>query len=335
MRKMYQTLAAVVVTALLTLSLAGCKGGKNSYSINGTMGSTFESEWMYMRDALTNDLIDSARVEGGNFAFEGATDSLRLVYIVDNRETTGWTLFLEPGKMVVDSASSYVTGTPVNDGIKDWVSQLDEILFTGGDIDEFFRTHWSEHSNDIVAPMLLSEMSTFMDFDLVDSLMLTVPEEVRNNSYIKPFADMLESLRSMQPGQPFAEMELSDLEGNPVKLSQYAGQGSYLLIDFWASWCQPCRQAMPEVQSVVKKYPELKVLGVAVKDKTPQTLAAIQDLGITWPVVADPDALAAQTYGIQSIPAMMLIAPDGTIAARDLYADQLDSVLAQQLKAGK
>lgn len=105
-----------------------------------------------------------------------------------------------------------------------------------------------------------------------------------------------------------------------------------VLVDFWASWCGPCRQAMPELQALAPKFKSLKILGVAVNDDVPDTKKAIDDLNIKWPVVFDNKGAVARTYGVNAIPAMILFSPDGKIAARDINVAELENVLTELVK---
>ncbi len=321
------------VVALICAMIMGCGGKKveNSYSIKGNVGDEVKAQWVYMKDFATGVSLDSARIEKGDFVFAGVADTMRLVYFQPGADgeypAVGWIAVLEKGQMTMTTDNEYVAGTPLNEGLKDWMTQVGQLLQNNGNPKLFFDAHWQEHGGDIVGSVVLSQVFPMLPFRYVDSLMQTVPAEVRTLPYVAQFVGQLEAMRRLQPGEPYIDAALTTLKGEPVKLSDYIGHGDYVLVDFWASWCGPCRQAMPEVQEVVKKYKKLKVLGIAVSDKVADTELAMKNLNINWPVVSSLDASVAQSYGIYGIPAMILFDPDGTIVARDLHASSLDQVL--------
>lgn len=325
-------LAAIVL-------MASCTGKKsdNRYTISGNVPSGVKAEWIYMYDISGAEpvAIDSARIENGQFKMKGlAPDTLTMTALhpgsLDEYPAVAWTLVLEKGDIIIDTNEQYAMGTPINDGLKDWLEQI-EGLFMSGDgpeaIKGFFDEHWQEHSSDFVGAYVLGILSPYMEFAFVDSLAAQIPDDVREISLVKPFFEQLEAIRKMQPGNLFTDVDMKDLEGNAVKLSDYVGKGDYVLVDFWASWCGPCRQVTPELQAVVKKFKALKAIGIAVSDELEDTKRAVNDLGIKWTVLSDKEALSVKIYGINAIPAMILFAPDGKIFARDFNVNELENLL--------
>ncbi|MBQ7463127.1 MAG: TlpA family protein disulfide reductase, partial [Bacteroidaceae bacterium] len=110
--------------------------------------------------------------------------------------------------------------------------------------------------------------------------------------------------------------------------------GKYVLVDFWASWCGPCRAEIPNLITAYNKYKDkgFTVLGVAVNDKPEATLKAIKDDGIPYPQILNSQQIAASAYGIISIPEIILFAPDGTILARGLRGEEIEKRLAEIFK---
>ena len=125
----------------------------------------------------------------------------------------------------------------------------------------------------------------------------------------------------------------TDFDVRGQKLSDYVGRdGKWLLVDFWASWCGPCRRQMPVLKDLAAKYADkLNVLGVAVWDEAADTRRAIQEEGITWDCIIDAGTEPTDLYGISGIPCIMLISPDGVIVSRDKQGDDLRAAVAAAL----
>lgn len=321
--------------------------------------------------------LDSTVIENGKFTFKGQQDSTVHRFITchpTGEKGLSTDFFLENGAINVQLTSTpndAVTGTPNNDiyqGIRSKMNaNLQQIAAIMADpalsdstVTEEERIAKKEEASqkieklsdnnlqiaiesiaqNITNPVgiyLLKNNYYMMSVEQLDPLMPQIPAAYDNDATINRIKSNVEKLKKTNVGQKFTDFEMQTPDGKAVKLSDYVGKGKVVLIDFWASWCGPCRREMPNLVEIYKKYKNkgFEIVGVSLDSNAEAWKNGIKQLNITWPQMSDLsmwDCEGAQLYAVSSIPHTVLVDGEGTILARGLHGEELQEKIAEVLK---
>ncbi len=360
----------LLLTGLMVL--ASC-GQTDEYKVNGTVEGITEGQAVLQKIESQGPVsVDTTQIVDGSFTFTGSAEypELHLIYIDDNEMPVAF--FLENATIDINAdfenmQDAEVTGSEINDKFAEFndgvpsndraQSLQQEFMDAREDEDqvkmqelaaeyqtimeeqqEYYRDFVMDNTDNVVGAFLAMNMAGSMELEELEELVSDLKANIPGHPYVQEIENMMEPMQKQQEakdaieiGKEAPEFTLADTDGNEVSLESF--EGKYVFLDFWASWCKPCREESP---NLVKAYNEFggenfEIVGVSLDKTAEPWLEAIEEDNMTWTLLHDPEGDVANTYGVQSIPFTLLLDKEGVIIEKNLRGNALHEKLEELL----
>lgn len=336
-----------------------------NYRIDGIAPADANGQWVYLYKPSGQGASDSVQIANGRFTLERAVSEDGLIVHLVIPRSYNLSFIPEEGIIKADLAASGATGTPLNDehtqkskyrkGLIEEARAKLKSIRADKNLDDkakeeaqekvsdelyakikpLAEADLKEHPNDAIGLIALQNLLGMEDVNVAKAevLLQQAGDRLRAEESITKMVTRLRRVEATQAGAQFVDFEGVDDANKAVRLSDYVGKGHYVLVDFWASWCGPCRREIAHLKKVRDAYTDkgLVILGTVVWDEMEDHLKAMKELEITWPQIFNKTE-ATELYGIAGIPQIILFDPAGKIVARDLRGEEINKLLDKALQ---
>lgn len=324
---------------LLTAAVAASSCTNKGYTVKGDIQGTEGTIYLALMQGKMPEIIDSVQSVDGKFEFKGELKNPMLAQVQSADKKTLKMFYIENSPIIITGNIEQLDSVKVVGSAEDALAQgfIAKINAAGDNRMEVMDEIIASNPKSVAAAYLFFRQRVpYLDYKQMREGIAGFDTTLTNIVYLQQVAERANTLEKVDIGKPFVDFELPDTTGKMVKLSDIAGKGKYVLLDFWASWCSPCRAENPNVVKDFKKYGDkgFTVFGVSLDRNAEDWKKGIVADGLEWSNVSDLkfwNCVPAQMYGVGSIPSNVLIDPQGIIIARNLRGENLTDELEKLL----
>lgn len=306
---------------------------KRTFTINGKVQGIEDKTWLYLKDSNRDLVIDSTKVDDNSFKFESKIDSFPIRVILHSKNFKNYAFFwLEDEKLVFNASNSTFKEARITGNINQLDNQLKQSLKSKIRRERLMleKQFVEDNPNSIISANILSVYKTTFNKNDVERLYLAFSEVNKSSAYGKSIMEFLSLNKGeLKLGDKFIDFEMLDNNGGKRKFSEVKAE--YILLEFWASNCAPCRKENPNLVKIYNTYKEkgFEIFAVSEDIKKSNWLNAIRKDKLPWINVSDlkKSNKAFMIYGINGIPDNFLIDSNGIIIARNLRGEKLNQKL--------
>ncbi len=321
----------ILIAALSCTTFNNINAQEQPLNLTGTVKNVSDGTiYLHRFENKMFQKIDSADIRNGRFTFSTSVKLPELYGLSIEEEASPYYLFLNDGPVSVElDTARYYRNTKVK-GSTDQDIYLDFRKGRNKDIGSLIEKHPSSLAT---AYLLYRDFSYRLKPEEIRTYLKQLDPKLSASPYVTVLNELVGVLETVSIGKKAPDFESVTPDGKKVSLNSQLGK-NYILLDFWAAWCPPCRKENPNVVAAYNKFHEkgFEVIGVSLDKKKEAWEKAISDDGLNWLQLSDLafwNSAAAKLYGVRAIPSNFLIAPDGTIVGKNLREQELHKKLEE------
>ena len=361
----------IILFSFIALCAISCKN--SNFTITGSVNNKdLNGKTVFIKERINREwkVIDSTVVENSMFEFKGVSDTAKITYLVyelpaGNRVRQAFVLENGNLSVVIDTTGLIVLkGTAQNELLQTYQNEKNTY---NKKVETFYKTHKdslktpdqkiafsneleklnqeeisidkkfsSEHVNSLVGTHIF--MNSFYGFNIVEkeAIIKLMNSETRNIKRIQEIIADMEVEKKIAVGNKFIDFKLPGLNGDLIALTDLVGKTDYVLIDFWASWCGPCMNFLPDLKAFYTKYKgkQFEILGVSLDDNKDAWVNTVASHQMNWKQVSDLKGWkceGSRAYAVNSIPHTILIDKNGKIVGNNLSLSEIEKLLTEKV----